>query len=178
MLFHLSLQLYIQTHYVYQLCEVEYQYTDQSTTTINQWLWEFGDGQISNSQNPLITYSDTGTYFTQLIVRNTDGCVDSALLGPELIAPDFFLHIPNAFSPNGDGKNEAFGPVMSSYFISFTMVIYNQWGEKLFESKDGSFWDGMYKNKLVPQRNYTYSLYVVDLFGKNHTRKGSIYILL
>jgi len=54
-------------------------------------------------------------------------------------------------------KNEAFGPVMSSYFISFTMVIYNQWGEKLFESKDGSFWDGMYKNKLVPQGNYTYS---------------------
>ncbi|MDG1097870.1 MAG: PKD domain-containing protein, partial [Bacteroidia bacterium] len=52
------------------ISEVEYQYTDQSTTTINQWLWEFGDGQISNSQNPLITYSDTGTFFTQLIVRN------------------------------------------------------------------------------------------------------------
>jgi gliding motility-associated-like protein len=157
--------------------EVEYQYTDQSTTVIDWWLWKFGDGQISNSQNPLITYSDTGTFFTQLIVRNNHGCLDSTSLGPDLIAPDFFLHIPNAFSPNGDGKNEVFGPVMSKYFINYSMVIYNKWGEKLFESTDGSFWNGMYRNKLVPEGTYMYNLYAVDLFGENHIRRGSINVL-
>ncbi len=157
--------------------DVEYQYSDQSTTDIDWWLWKFGDGQTSTLENPLITYSDTGTYFTQLIVRNTNGCIDSSIAGPVLIAPDFFLHIPNTFSPNGDGRNETFGPVMSPYFISYTMVIYNQWGEKIFENKDGSFWDGVYMNKRVPQGTYVFSLYAVDIFGKSHTRKGSLYVL-
>ncbi len=168
---------FTSTKFRSRISEVEYQYTDQSTTTIDQWLWEFGDGQISNSQNPSITYSDTGTYFTQLIVRNNDGCLDTARIGPDFIAPDFILYIPNVFSPNGDGKNDAFGPVISKYVLSYNMVIYNRWGQRMFESKDGSLWDGNYNNKLAPQSTYVFRISAIDLYGVIHTKEGPLHLL-
>ncbi|MCK4664461.1 MAG: gliding motility-associated C-terminal domain-containing protein [Bacteroidales bacterium] len=68
------------------------------------------------------------------------------------------LDIPNIFTPNDDGKNDFFEPNIS--FASskdFSMIIYNRWGEKIFESKTpGETWDGTKNGKLVQEGSYIY----------------------
>ncbi|MCB0397625.1 MAG: PKD domain-containing protein [Flavobacteriales bacterium] len=46
---------------------------DQSTNSPNQWLWDFGDGQTSSSQNPTHTYASSGTYTVKLTATNSIG---------------------------------------------------------------------------------------------------------
>jgi gliding motility-associated-like protein len=56
-------------------------FTDQSVAnggTISSWLWNFGDGQTSTSQNPSHTYAATGNYIIQLTLTNSNGCTTSA----------------------------------------------------------------------------------------------------
>jgi len=48
-------------------------FTDQSSNSPTAWTWDFGNGQISSRQNPVITYSNPGTYNVRLIVRNASG---------------------------------------------------------------------------------------------------------
>ena len=52
-------------------------FTDQSISNINTWLWNFDDGQTSIQQNPNNLYATNGSYDVQLIVQNNNGCVDT-----------------------------------------------------------------------------------------------------
>jgi gliding motility-associated-like protein len=48
-------------------------FTDQSTGRPTSWNWGFSNGQLSNVQNPTITFSQPGTYSVSLVVQNADG---------------------------------------------------------------------------------------------------------
>ncbi len=55
-------------------------FTDSSvidSSTVSQYLWEFGDGDTSSQRNPTHTYADTGTYIVTFLVQSSSGCVDS-----------------------------------------------------------------------------------------------------
>ena len=52
-------------------------FTDLSLFNIASWSWNFGDGNTSNQTSPTHTYQTNGTYQVQLIVQNTDGCLDT-----------------------------------------------------------------------------------------------------
>ncbi len=57
---------------------VNVSFTNQSTGTgILSYQWLFGDGGVSTLQNPTHNYTNAGSYTVQLIVRNTNGCVDT-----------------------------------------------------------------------------------------------------
>ncbi|MCK4407074.1 MAG: gliding motility-associated C-terminal domain-containing protein [Bacteroidales bacterium] len=54
------------------------------------------------------------------------------------------LYVPNAFSPNGDSKNDIFKPV-SKNVDKFKMYIYNRWGTLIYETNDPTNgWDGKF----------------------------------
>jgi gliding motility-associated-like protein len=53
------------------------QFIDSSYSNIVAWNWDFGNGNTSNLQNPIYTYSISGTYNVQLIVTNSTGCSDT-----------------------------------------------------------------------------------------------------
>ncbi|SIN80800.1 gliding motility-associated C-terminal domain-containing protein, partial [Chitinophaga niabensis] len=60
--------------------------------------------------------------------------------------PDF----PNVFSPNGDGNNDVFRPVIRGPMYDYELRIFNRWGELVFISKDMHLgWDGTYKGRNV-----------------------------
>ncbi len=66
------------------------------------------------------------------------------------------LQMPNAFSPNGDGINDVYRakPGYKS-IVSFKAVIFNRWGQKLYEWDDpAGGWDGKYKGRNVAQGTY------------------------
>ncbi|MBI3500660.1 MAG: PKD domain-containing protein [Bacteroidetes bacterium] len=54
-------------------CSGNVQFTDQSFYNITAWLWNFGDGATSNAQNPLHTYTASGTYSVSLKATNANG---------------------------------------------------------------------------------------------------------
>ncbi|UPT68899.1 MAG: gliding motility-associated C-terminal domain-containing protein [Sphingobacteriales bacterium JAD_PAG50586_3] len=74
------------------------------------------------------------------------------------VTPGAILYIPNAFTPNGDGINETFVP-KGDGIETFKMLIYNRWGELLYETTDlQQGWDGTYQGVLSQQDVYIYKV--------------------
>lgn len=159
--------------------ETDYRYTDLSSGPVVYWEWAFGDGQASGAQNPLVRYLDTATYYTTLIVADTNACYDTLAKGPELIAPDYLIHRPNAFTPkNNDNLNDVYNIVISEYLELFDLKIYNRWGELIFQGdNDNRTWDGTYKGAPVQPGTYLYTLTTQDIFYKLHYYDGTITVL-
>jgi gliding motility-associated-like protein len=110
------------------------------------YLWNFGDQTISNAFSPNHIYQNIGSYFVELVAENNFGCKDS-IIKEVLVLPDFDLFIPNAFTPNA--KNPIFKPYMIDFDPNnFKFVIYDRWGEVVFETKNpNEWWDGSYDGK-------------------------------
>jgi gliding motility-associated-like protein len=64
------------------------------------------------------------------------------------------LYIPSAFTPNGDGENDAFGVASANLPDGFfSMSVYNRWGMKVFETENPKdYWNG----DGCPQGTYVY----------------------
>jgi hypothetical protein len=72
-----------------------------------------------------------------------------------------FVFMPNAFSPNDDGLNDAFKPLVYG-LTSVKISIYNRWGEKLTDLSLGEAWQ---PKDIMP------GAYVVTFTGKAHNGK-------
>ncbi len=163
-----------------EVLNADIQFTDRSTDQYGliAWSWKYGDGADSGSnlENPSHTYQDTGTYCPQLIVTNIHGCVDS-IISCVVVEPMFALYIPDAFSPNGFGKNQVF-MAKGDFIKDFEMYIFDRWGNELFHStniNDG--WDGTSKGTMSPEGTYVYKINVTDTKRKQHTYVGSVYLI-
>ncbi|WP_026464809.1 T9SS C-terminal target domain-containing protein [Adhaeribacter aquaticus] len=87
------------------------------------------------------------------------------------------LLIPTAFTPNGDGLNDKF-EVKGQFIRSFKMVIYNRWGEGIFESTNQNHsWDGRINGKEATPGVYSYALNATDDNGKIYNKTGTITLL-
>ncbi len=84
------------------------------------------------------------------------------------------VFIPNTFTPNGDGRNDRL-QVYSNVIRSMNLMIFNQWGQKIFETNSQqNGWDGTYNNKQQPVGVYIYVARITLLNGSIIERKGSI----
>ncbi|MCB0602043.1 MAG: gliding motility-associated C-terminal domain-containing protein [Saprospiraceae bacterium] len=120
-----------------------------ATTPGATYLWSTGSTQ------PLLEVGDAGTY----VVLVDDGqCLyrDSVTI-QERHCVYFDAFMPNTFSPNGDGRNDEYKVFLPDdiNIISFTMQIYNRWGDVLFETSDPSAgWDGTKNGQSLPTDVY------------------------
>ncbi|MBK7182693.1 MAG: gliding motility-associated C-terminal domain-containing protein [Bacteroidetes bacterium] len=88
------------------------------------------------------------------------------------------LFVPNAFTPTGTiGSNDFF--MAKGYGIKeFQMMIFNRWGEKIFETNDlYTGWDGTYKGKIVAQDVYVYKIFAIPISGNEIQRIGSVTVV-
>ena len=113
----------------------------------SSFIWDFGDQNTSAYINPSNLYESTeeGALIT-LIAVSDFGCTDEAQLIIEYEEQEVF-YVPNTFTPDGDNFNQMFTPVFYSGFdpYNFEMLIYNRWGELVFESQNADMgWDGTY----------------------------------
>ncbi|MBS1938200.1 MAG: gliding motility-associated C-terminal domain-containing protein, partial [Bacteroidetes bacterium] len=70
------------------------------------------------------------------------------------------VHVPNAFTPDGDGINDRFLPVVSEPVRHWSFMIFNRWGQQVFSSEDpGQGWDGMFGGQDAPVGIYTWDLH-------------------
>ena len=128
--------------------------------------------QTANTQS-LIINDTTSTYY--VIARSADGCTDTASIKTAVDNKDFF--IPNAFTPNNDGRNDLF-KVYGSSVTAAEIKIYNQWGVMLYETKDNQKgWDGTHKNNPQPVGLYVYVVKVRLSNEDTFIKKGTIRLI-
>jgi len=89
------------------------------------------------------------------------------------------VFIPNAFTPNGDGKNDAWFPKLSFTPATYHLIIKNRWGNIIFESKNQyESWDGSCMGgAIVQEGTYLYFLRITTGEGKEILRKGFINVI-
>jgi len=173
---------------VYNLFE-PVRFTNQSTGALI-YAWAFDDGDSSFIENPIHAYSDSGTYVPCLKVTSAYGC-DSTYCTQLDVVFRGAIDVPNAFSPNGDGKNDMLY-VRGTGVRDVEFKIYNRWGELVFESTDPDIvcneldvcearakgWDGTYKGKPQEMDVYVFTLHAVFVNGKSsEMKKGNITLL-
>ncbi len=115
-----------------------------------RYLWSPGSSTLSQ-----ISSLTAGAY--ALIITDVNSCsvTENFEIGDTCIIDS--LVFPSAFSPNGDGRNETFGPVYIGSVSDYQLHIYNRWGQLVFESTDPNMgWNGTYKGAPQPEGVYTY----------------------
>jgi gliding motility-associated-like protein len=156
--------------------------TTGSSQNITAWSWtpDYSEAGLDcdNCQSPGAAPTKTTTYHVTAIDDRGCEAHDTVTL---TVIPDHSFFVPNLFSPNGDGDNDYFSFYGNMDGIAkFNVLIFNRWGEKIFDSNDPGFkWDGTYKN--VPQDPGVY-VYVITLVFKDNAKpdddmKGSITIV-
>ncbi len=86
---------------------------------------------------------------------------------------------PNAFTPNGDGKNDFFKPTVRGPMFDYELRIFNRWGEMIFITSDThKGWDGKYKGAPVDNGTYVWWLTFKKMpGGPANVMKGEVTVL-
>ncbi|MFL5753898.1 MAG: PKD domain-containing protein [Bacteroidia bacterium] len=154
-------------------------FIDLSQSNIISWNWSFGDTGSSSQQNPSHFYNDAGLYTVILTVTNQYGCMDDITKTVE-VKDEFTFYIPNAFTPNGDGHNDAFrgeGRGIGKY----EMLIFDRWGELIYKTNEyDKPWNGIAKKGQdeVQEDVYIYKITVNEEDGgKEHKYIGQVSIV-
>ncbi len=143
-----------------------------------EYEWNFGDGTSSDEMSPSHTFDEEGeftvllnTYTSNLMLVATHAVQVKAFKPAELI-------IPNVFTPNGDGKNDAFVVEAIDGSATITKIIILNNEGRVFESDGSIMWDGRMPNgEIASSGTFTYLVRAID---KNQTlieKTGTVTLL-
>ncbi|MBK9272495.1 MAG: gliding motility-associated C-terminal domain-containing protein [Saprospiraceae bacterium] len=155
-------------------------YKTQLTTVEDSrytYNWDPKDGSLTATDifNPMAMPMVTTTY--TVTVTDELGCVSTASVTVMVKSCEEAVFLPNAFSPNNDGKNDFFYP-RSDFLTKVKLEIYSRWGEKVFETdKAEPGWDGTFKGDQLPPDVYGYFLRFYCFEDKEFTRKGNVNLI-
>jgi gliding motility-associated-like protein len=111
-------------------------------------------------------------------VSNAIGCFDTDSIRVKVYKIAADLLVPSGFSPNGDGDNDIFRPILIGMRSLDLFKVYNRWGQLLYANTDAnSGWDGTYNGK--PQDPATYVWYAegTDYKGTKIRKKGYVVLI-
>lgn len=159
-----------------------------SNYPITSVIWNFGDpgSGASNSStvnNPSHNFTLSGTYNVKAIV-NLDCGVDTINKVIQIVdcSPvnnsNCLVSFSNAFSPNNDNLNDFLVPLTSCTFEKYALMIYNRWGQLVFESNNpANNWDGYFKGAACPVGVYGYLLKYRFVNRRDEIIKGDVTLL-
>ena len=137
--------------------------------------WDFGDGDSSTARNPIHKYPADGDYTVILKVNNETACTDSITHSTKYESPlGERVFVPDAFTPNADELNDLFKVSVIRPCDTYTLEVYNRWGEKVYETEDAAFakWDGTHGGKNVES-----GIYIVVLKGSSFQKKAKLVLI-
>jgi len=136
----------------------------------DNYLWS------NNSSGESITITEPGLYWLE--VTDTDHCVgrDTIVVGQKDCLEGFF--IPNAFTPNNDGKNDYFKPEVLGNIDRYQFAIFNRWGQAIFKSTNpAQGWDGTLKGELQPAGTYVWICTYQFAGSPTVIKKGTVILI-
>lgn len=142
-----------------------------TANNLTSYLWSTGETIATIQLNGLQQYWLQGA--------NNYGCVGKDTM-QVIYSANSTTNFVTAFSPNGDGINEEFKPIDASCVTMYSIVIFNRWGQKVYESLNANKgWKGNYQNtgKPCPTDVYYYLIEYSDASGTKQNRNGSITLL-
>lgn len=143
------------------------------------FIWTLGGVAIGNDQDLLLDASDlnASTFEVCLIAFNALDCSDTACTSfIRTTRPT--IHVPNAFTPNGDGINDLFGAELSGVLPDrFTLLIFDRWGGLVFETRDPSArWNGLIDGQPAADGVYPWRI-LMEHDGSNERIVGHVVVL-
>jgi len=131
------------------------------------------NGDTLSGPVQVLTPAETVSYW---VVVNINGCEFTDSVTIVVQKPRFDR--PNAFTPNGDGANDTFGPVLLGHEL-MQLEVWSRWGEKIFDSlvEGNNAWDGTINGLPAPSDVYVYRMRVKLVDGQEKTEKGDVTLL-
>lgn len=150
-----------------------------------KYIWHFGEGETSESEEPKHTFTNPGLYDVTLIGENAAGCRDSVtLINSVTVLEGGSIIMPNAFTPSstglssGKGLNDHFKPGFYKGIKNYKLEIFDKWGSRIFMSENvETGWDGYFNGKKCQDDVYVYKVHAT--FSDNQVREfiGNITLL-
>ncbi len=152
-----------------------------TSSSASSYSWSLSNGSTATSTVPSFVINNPGTYTLILIAYGNNGCNDttrSIIVADDIIKPQPSVTFPNVFTPNGDGTNDFFLPIMKE-FADMEVSVYDRWGILVHEMHGiTDKWLGeTTKGKECPAGTYFYVFTGKDLNGKNYVYKGYVQLL-
>jgi gliding motility-associated-like protein len=151
------------------LCQYE---TIQLTARSNFSSYAWSTGSVDK----IIPAKAPGIYWLQ--VKDANNCIgtDSIAIGLKPCMAGFY--IPTAFTPNNDGKNDLFKPVLLGNVLQYRFLIYNRYGQLIFESTDPTKgWNGKVNDRDQNSNGFTWVCQYQLEGSSSKTEKGSVVLL-
>jgi len=135
--------------------------TQLTAAGANAYTWTPAESlSCADCAAPIASPAITTTY----TISSSDACSEPAefivtVNSPPVppVPPIEAILLPTAFSPNGDGQNDVFRAQASGTITDYYLVVYNRWGQMVFETTDLNVgWDGMYNGQQQEMGVYVY----------------------
>jgi len=138
------------------------------------FLWSPSSGlSCATCCNTVVAPEETTAYV--IMITDTNGCVnfDTLIVNVDQ-EKDSGIFIPNVFSPNNDGQNDILF-VKANDIKTILFIIYNKWGEKIFETDDINIgWNGYYKNRPMDTGVFIYQFTATLNNSEVFFQKGNV----
>ena len=149
----------------------------EGTILAEEFSWNFGDGNGSDNSNPVHEFEYPGKYEVIVDMIDRYGCeyrLSQVIEVKQLIT----IFVPSAFSPNGDGFNDAL-TLGYNLINSVDFQVFNRWGQRVYSSNNLDLqWDGRNENNtLLPEGVYVYHLKAQDFRGNLIQKSGTITLI-
>lgn len=157
-------------------------FAEFSMGNIKFWDWDFSNGQKSNAQNPpaqIYPPSNSIKYYPiRLSVTDAINCSDT-IYQTLKVAPNCYIAVPSAFTPNGDGLNDYLSPLNAYKATHLLFRVYNRFGQIIFETNNWNIkWDGTYKSIAQPSGTYVWTLeFIEPLTNTKIFQKGTTVLI-
>jgi gliding motility-associated-like protein len=137
------------------------------------YRWYAGSEQISTDQTITVAPEETTWYYVYF-----DLC--SGLVLKDSVLVFVTTPVPNAFTPNGDGKNDVFKiyGTPPENITKYNFQIYNRWGQRIFSTTDiTEGWDGREDGNYCPAGVYVWEIFYEDDKKTRITNKGTVMLI-
>ena len=142
--------------------------------------WEFGDGETDTDANPIHVYTKEDQYQVTLRVEDElSGCTSTFSQDVDVsLAPNDFYGFANTFTPNADGRNDLFRPVVPENYKDVvtinTFQIYDRRGQLIYDNEDPEGWDGTRNGRPLAEEVYAFFIEMEIQDCKVVQEKGNV----
>jgi gliding motility-associated-like protein len=148
--------------------------------TGSQSPYQFKSGNTVYPNGTTIRNLSKGDY--TLFILNNDNCeIDTSIVKLDLVvtADCNYIHVPSAFTPNGDGLNEIFRSFTGEAITDFQLAVYNRAGQLVYSGNDkNKGWDGKINGLIQPNDVYVWMIRYKTMGDSNEKLLKGIVLLV